>query len=82
MHGEGVNETSKKLKEVDKLLKNAFKLTRRFPEFLYEGPLPSAFQEYAEAKIVEGVLANRSLPSSESLSISVVPYIMGLGRYF
>lgn len=47
-------------------------------EFYYVGPMPQAFQEYAEANIVLALIRGMEAPSPQQLRVPVESYITGL----
>ncbi|MBC7121242.1 MAG: haloacid dehalogenase [Candidatus Methanosuratus sp.] len=49
-----------------------------FPEFYYTGPLPQAFQEYAEARILLALIRDREVPKPAGLGIPPEPYLTGV----
>ncbi len=49
------------------------------PELAKAGYVESAFQEYAEAGIVQSLLEDGDVPSPEDLGVGYVPYMLGLG---
>jgi len=56
----------------------ALLVCRQQQEFYYVGPMPQAFQEYAEAACVQAMVANKTLPTPSSLGVPVEPYVTGL----
>jgi len=59
-------------------LEAALTLCRVQQEFYYIGPMPQAFQEYAEAACVRAMVSGKPLPTPSSLGIPVEPYTTGL----
>jgi translin len=59
-------------------LEAALDLCRVQQEYYYVGPMPQAFQEYAEAACVRAMVAGKPLPKPSSLGIPVEPYTTGL----
>lgn len=47
-------------------------------EFFYVGPMPQAFQEYAEAACVKAMVAGKPLPTPAALRVPVEPYTTGM----
>lgn len=56
----------------------AIEACRGQPEFMYTGPLPQAFQEYAEARILEAMMKDSRIPSPGELGVPAEPYATGL----
>lgn len=48
------------------------------PEFVFTGPLPQAFQEFAEASVVQALIGRKKVPSPSELRVPVESYITGL----
>lgn len=66
------------LGEAKDALKNALEVCRDQPEYYFTGPLPQAFQEFAEASIVSAFIGKREIPSPAQLEVPVESYITGL----
>lgn len=72
---EGVKES---MEAAGAALEAAIKVCKEQQEFYYTGPMPQAFQEYAEAACVRAMVAGKPLPTPSSLGIPVEPYVTGL----
>lgn len=59
-------------------LEAALELCKEQQEYYYVGPMPQAFQEYAEAACVRAMVEGKALPKPSSLGIPVEPYTTGL----
>lgn len=59
-------------------LEASLAICREQPEFVFSGPLPQAFQEFAEASVVQALIGRKKVPSPEELRVPVEPYITGL----
>jgi translin len=59
-------------------LEAAIAVCKQQQEFYYVGPMPQAFQEYAEAACVRAMVADKPLPTPSALGIPVEPYVTGL----
>ena len=59
-------------------LEAALDACRLQPEYLYVGPLPQAFQEFAEANILIALVRDGEIPSPNDLRVPVESYITGL----
>lgn len=72
---EGLKES---MKGAEAALGAALEVCKRQEELYFVGPMPQAFQEYAEAACVKAMVAKKPLPTPHSLGIPVEPYITGL----
>jgi len=66
------------LAEAQKALEGALEVCSGQQEFYYVGPMPQAFQEYAEANILAALIRDQEAPSPQQLSVPVEAYITGL----
>ncbi len=66
------------LDEARKALEGALKVCKKQREFYYVGPMPQAFQEFAEANILAALIRNEDAPSPQQLYVPVESYITGL----
>lgn len=66
------------LKAARGALEGALKVCRDFPEFYYTGPLPQAFQEYAEAMILLALVRDLEVPKPAELGVPPEPYLTGV----
>ena len=73
MHMGNNNQAKKDLVEVEKIVK---KLEPNYIDF--SNHLDHIYQEYAEAKIVLGVIENKKIPSIDEIGVPSTTYISGL----
>ncbi|XRH75008.1 MAG: hypothetical protein ACO0C9_05770 [Candidatus Methanosuratincola verstraetei] len=66
------------LKAAREALEGALQACMDFHEFYYTGPLPQAFQEYAEAMILLALVKDREVPKPAELRIPPEPYLTGV----
>jgi len=59
-------------------LEASLEACREQPEYYYAGPLPQAFQEFAEANILVALIDDNEIPSPRELKVPVEPYVTGL----
>lgn len=59
-------------------LEGALHACKDFHEFYYTGPLPQAFQEYAEAMILLSLVRDQEVPKPAELGIPPEPYLTGV----
>jgi len=64
--------------EARRALEGALEVCAGQQEFYYVGPLPQAFQEYAEANILAAIIRGEEAPSPQRLRVPVEAYITGL----
>jgi len=61
-----------------KVLEYSLEICKEQPEYYFTGPLPQAFQEFAEASVVLALVKRRRVPSPQELKVPVESYITGL----
>ncbi len=66
------------LEAARRALERALEICRSQPEFLFVGPLPQAFQEFAEASILSALVEGGEVPSPKELKVPVESYVTGL----
>jgi len=66
------------LKEAQAALEGALEICREQQEFYFTGPMPQAFQEFAEAWIVASFAEKKDLPNPAELKVPVESYLTGL----
>jgi len=72
---EGVREN---LDAARAALGSSLEICKEQPEYYFTGPLPQAFQEYAEAAVVLALVKKRKIPAPQDLKVPVESYITGL----
>mgnify|MGYP000047008052 CR=1 FL=1 len=78
IHKIDLEKAEETLKEAKKILDEVKDLTRSHPDLLYSGSVDSAFQEYAEANILLGLVRDSRFLDFEELDIPMTPYVLGL----
>ncbi len=66
------------LRAAKEALDRALQACSDFHEFYYTGPLPQAFQEYAEAMILLALVRRQEVPKPAELAIPPEPYLTGV----
>lgn len=66
------------LKAARAALELALQACKDFNEFYYIGPLPQAFQEYAEAMVLLALVRDQEAPKPAELGIPPEPYLTGV----
>lgn len=59
-------------------LNASLEICKEQPEYYFTGPLPQAFQEFAEASVVLALVKRRKVLSPQELKVPVESYITGL----
>ncbi|MDI9644165.1 MAG: hypothetical protein QFX35_02965 [Candidatus Verstraetearchaeota archaeon] len=59
-------------------LESALRGCAELPEYFYTGPLPQAFQEYAEANVLLALVRGLDIPDPKGLGIPPEPYLTGV----
>jgi translin len=78
VHKKDAKSVRENLEAARTALEASLKICREQPEFIFTGPLPQAFQEFAEASIVQALIGRKKVPSPGELRVPVEPYITGL----
>lgn len=81
MHRGELNDAEEKLKMAEALLNEAMAATAKYEEFAYKGFMATAFQEYAEARLLHAFITGGSIPSPQELNVPSIPYLMALGDF-
>ena len=78
IHQKRMDESRKLLDEAKSLFKSLRELCGQYPDLFYMGMVNAAFQEYAEANILMGLIENGSFVSPAEIDVPAVDYILGL----
>jgi translin len=78
VHKKDATAVRENLEAARAALEASLVICREQPEFVFTGPLPQAFQEFAEASVVQALIAKKKVPSPGELRVPVEPYITGL----
>jgi len=78
VHKKDATAVRENLEAARAALEASLAICREQPEFVFTGPLPQAFQEFAEASVVQVLIAKKKVPSPGELRVPVEPYITGL----
>jgi translin len=76
IHRKELDEAAVKLTEAGSLLRILNENLNKSPEFVF-GATRTAYQEYAEARILLAYVEGKSLPSPEELAVPIIPYVLG-----
>jgi translin len=78
IHKDELDEAEKTLREAKGSFAELNDLSRSFPDLIYMGSVDSAFQEYAEAQILLGLVKERRFVDYEEINVPAVSYVLGL----
>jgi len=78
IHKANLEKARKTLKEAKKILDKIRRIAKEYPDLLYMGSVDSAFQEYAEANILLGLIEESRFVRFEELEVPMVSYVLGL----
>lgn len=78
VHKKDATAVRENLEAARAALEASLAICREQPEFVFTGPLPQAFQEFAEASVVQALIGRKKVPSPGELRVPVEPYITGL----
>lgn len=78
VHKQDKEGASENLRLAGEGIEAALEVCKGQPEFYFTGPLPQAFQEFAEASVVKALIDRGELPTPKSLRVPVEPYATGL----
>lgn len=78
VHKKDAKAVRENLEAARAALEASLVICREQPEFIFTGPLPQAFQEFAEASVVQALIGRKKVPSPVELRVPVEPYITGL----
>jgi len=77
-HQERFKEAKKLLKEADGLFAKLHSAAKTYPDMVYSGLVDAAFQEYAEAQTLLGLVEENRFISPEEIDVNSVAYVLGL----
>ena len=78
IHRARLEKAEETLREAEKILRGIRDMTKDYPDLLYMGSIDSALQEYAEAKILLGLIREFRFVSFEELGVPMTSYVLGL----
>lgn len=78
IHRGAFSDAEDSLRGAKAVLESALQACKEFPEYYYTGPLPQAFQEYAEANILLALVRGMEIPTPGSLMIPPEAYLTGV----
>jgi len=78
IHKADLEKAKETLREAKKILEEIERVTKDYPDLLYMGSIDSAFQEYAEANILLGLIEESRFVSFEELEVPMTSYVLGL----
>jgi len=78
IHQKRMEESRKLLEEAKSLFRNLREICGQHPSMFYTGIVNAAFQEYAEANILMGLIENERFISPAEIDVPAVDYILGL----
>lgn len=77
-HQKEIKEAKKLLEEAKSLFGKLRKICVQYPDMFYSGIVNAAFQEYAEANILIGIIEKEEFVSPAEIEVPVIDYILGL----
>jgi len=77
-HQERFKDAKKLLKETDQLFAKLHSATKAYPDMVYSGLVDAAFQEYAEAQTLLGLVEEDRFISPEEIDVPSVAYVLAL----
>ena len=78
IHKANLEKAKETLREAKKILEEIESITKDYPDLFYMGSVDSAFQEYAEANILLGLIEESRFLSFEELKVPMASYVLGL----
>jgi len=78
VHKHELDEAEKTLRQAEELFTQLANLSEGFPDLLYMGSVDSAYQEYAEAHILVGLVRERRFVHFNEISVPAGSYVLGL----
>jgi len=78
IHQGRLAEAEKLLEESSTLFADLSRLSEEHPDLFFSGSVDAAFQEYAEAQVMLGLVEKDQFVSPESLHIPSIDYVLGL----
>ena len=77
-HQERFKDAKKLLKEADGLFTKLRSVAKTYPDMIYSGLVDAAFQEYAEAQTLLGLVEQNRFVSPDDIGVDSVAYVLGL----
>ncbi len=77
-HQERFKDAKKLLKEADGFFKRLRSIAKTYPDMFYSGLVNAAFQEYAEAQTLLGLIEENRFVSQEEIRVNSIAYVLGL----
>jgi len=77
-HQERYGDAARLLKEVEELFVKLRKVAKVYPDMVYSGIVDAAFQEYAEAHVLLGLVEEDRFIGPDELGVPAVSYVLGL----
>ena len=78
IHRANLEKAEKTLREAKDILDRIRSIAKDYPDLLYMGSVDSAFQEYAEANILLGLVKESRFVRFEELEVPMTSYVLGL----
>lgn len=78
IHKHELDDAEKNLREAEELFAKLSDISRDFPGLMHMGSVDSAFQEYAEAHILLGLVKGRRFVHFDEIGVPSGSYILGL----
>ena len=80
LHRHEYNAAQESLNTVRTLLKNAREIISGCEELYYTGYMHDAQKEYSEASIMQALIEDKNLPTTQELEVSAAAYLNGMGE--
>jgi len=77
-HQERFRDAKKLLKEADGLFTELRSIAKTYPDMVYSGLVDAAFQEYAEARTLLGLVEENRFISREEIGVNSIAFVLGL----
>jgi len=77
-HQERFRDAKKLLKEADGLFTELRSIAKTYPDMVYSGLVDAAFQEYAEARTLLGLVEEDRFISREEIGVNSIAFVLGL----
>lgn len=78
LHRGNVEKAAKHIRNAEKAIKDLENILRKWKELKCLGNVTAAYQEYAEAKILYGIITKNELLSLKEVNVKIEPYLLGL----
>jgi translin len=78
LHRGNVEKAAKHIRNAEKAIKDLENILRKWKELKCLGNITAAYQEYAEAKILYGIITKNKLLSLKEVNVKIEPYLLGL----